>query len=52
MPRHTPDGRYVYVANEGMDENPDNRASLIETATDMLTISPVPSFNHHRLFHA
>jgi YVTN family beta-propeller protein len=30
----TPDGRYVYVGNEGTNENPDNRASVIDTATN------------------
>lgn len=29
----TPDGRYVYVGNEGTKENPDNRASVIDTTT-------------------
>jgi YVTN family beta-propeller protein len=32
----TPDGRYVYVGNEGTSENPDNRASVIDTATDQV----------------
>ncbi len=32
----TPDGRYVYVGNEGTNENPDNRASVIETATNQV----------------
>lgn len=30
----TPDGRLIYVANEGTMENPDNRASVINTANN------------------
>lgn len=30
----TPDGRRVCVGNEGTRENPDNRASVIDTATN------------------
>jgi len=43
----TPDKRYVYVANEGMDENPDNRASVIETATNKVVATIVTGQGAH-----
>jgi YVTN family beta-propeller protein len=33
----TPDGRSVYVANQGSDEDPDNRVSIIDAASNQVT---------------
>lgn len=43
----TPDGRYVYVGNEGTKENPDNRASVIEVATDKVVATVVTGRGAH-----
>ena len=43
----TPDGRHVYVANQGTDTNPDNTVSVIETANNSVVATIVTGRGAH-----
>lgn len=43
----TPDGRYMYVANEGTEENPDDTVSVIDVAAGEAVAMMTPGAGAH-----
>ena len=43
----TPDGRFVYVANQGTEDSPDNTVSVIEVATNTVVATIVTGRGAH-----
>jgi YVTN family beta-propeller protein len=43
----TPDGRYIYAANEGTAKNVDNTVSVIDTATNKVVATVVTGKGAH-----